>query len=179
MRRVFLTVCGVLLGVGLILTDGPKAQIGTGPGVGIGTVRSVSVTTANGVSGAVATATTTPAITLTLGAITPTTISLGGNLTFSNATPTLSSGFGTNADASFATGSTAAAFDMNIGTGGSPTSGVIGLPTAAHGWACQVTDISHVLDVTSQTAYTTASASFSTTVAWTANDHLVGGCVAF
>jgi len=39
---------------------------------GSGTVTSVSVTTANGVSGTVATATTTPAITLTLGAITPT-----------------------------------------------------------------------------------------------------------
>ncbi|MBI5732626.1 hypothetical protein HY967_01560 [Candidatus Jorgensenbacteria bacterium] len=42
---------------------------------GAGTVTSVSVVTANGVSGSVATATTTPAITLTLGAITPTTIS--------------------------------------------------------------------------------------------------------
>ena len=40
---------------------------------GTGTVTSVSVTTANGVSGSVATSTTTPAITLTLGAITPTT----------------------------------------------------------------------------------------------------------
>lgn len=39
-----------------------------------GTVTSVSVTTANGVSGSVATATTTPAITLTLGAITPTSV---------------------------------------------------------------------------------------------------------
>lgn len=39
-----------------------------------GTVTSVSVTTANGVSGSVATATSTPAITLTLGAITPTTV---------------------------------------------------------------------------------------------------------
>lgn len=41
---------------------------------GSGTVTSVSVVTANGVSGSVATATTTPAITLTLGAITPTTV---------------------------------------------------------------------------------------------------------
>ena len=41
---------------------------------GAGTVTSVSVTTANGVSGSVADSTTTPAITLTLGAITPTTV---------------------------------------------------------------------------------------------------------
>jgi hypothetical protein len=46
---------------------------GTGGG-GSGTVTSVSVTSANGVSGSVATPTTTPAITLTLGAITPSSI---------------------------------------------------------------------------------------------------------
>jgi hypothetical protein len=43
---------------------------------GTGTVTSVSVTTANGISGTVATATTTPAITLALGAITPTSVAL-------------------------------------------------------------------------------------------------------
>ncbi len=42
-------------------------------GAGTGTVTTVSVVTANGVSGTVATATTTPAITLALGAIAPTT----------------------------------------------------------------------------------------------------------
>lgn len=46
---------------------------------GAGTVTSVSVVTANGVSGSVATPTSTPAITLTLGAITPTTIVASGN----------------------------------------------------------------------------------------------------
>lgn len=51
---------------------------------GGGTVTSVSVTTANGVSGTVATATTTPAISLTLGAITPTSVtssSISGTIT--------------------------------------------------------------------------------------------------
>ncbi len=43
-------------------------------GGGAGTVTSVSVVTANGVSGSVANATTTPAITFTLGAITPTSV---------------------------------------------------------------------------------------------------------
>lgn len=43
-----------------------------------GTVLSVSVVTANGVSGTVATSTTTPAITLTLGAITPSAIQVSG-----------------------------------------------------------------------------------------------------
>lgn len=44
------------------------------PTVGSGTVTSVSVVSANGVSGTVATETITPAITLTLGAITPTSV---------------------------------------------------------------------------------------------------------
>ena len=42
------------------------------PPSGTGTVTSTSITAANGISGTVATATTTPAITLSLGAITPT-----------------------------------------------------------------------------------------------------------
>lgn len=51
---------------------------------GTGTVTSVSVVTANGVSGSVATATSTPAITLTLGAITPTTVVASGAISGSN-----------------------------------------------------------------------------------------------
>jgi len=50
------------------------------PSAGSGTVTSVSVTTANGVSGSVANPTSTPAITLTLGAITPTTVVASGNI---------------------------------------------------------------------------------------------------
>ena len=52
--------------------------------VGGGTVTSVSVVTANGISGSVATATTTPAITLTLGAITPSSVAAIGTVTGSN-----------------------------------------------------------------------------------------------
>lgn len=56
------------------------------PATGNGSVTTVSVVTANGVSGSVATATTTPAITLALGAITPSSIAgttFSGNNTFS------------------------------------------------------------------------------------------------
>lgn len=49
-----------------------------------GTVTTVSIVTSNGISGSVATATTTPAITLTLGAITPTTIVASGTIGASN-----------------------------------------------------------------------------------------------
>lgn len=57
---------------------------------GSGTVTSVSVVTANGVSGSVATATTTPAITLTLGAITPTSVN-GNTITTGTGALTLGS----------------------------------------------------------------------------------------
>lgn len=49
-----------------------------------GTVTSVSVTTANGVSGSVVNPTSTPAIALTLGAITPTSVVASGTVTGSN-----------------------------------------------------------------------------------------------
>ena len=59
-------------------------QVNGTVGAGSGTVTSVSVVSANGVSGSVATATTTPAITLTLGAITPTSVAASGTVTGSN-----------------------------------------------------------------------------------------------
>lgn len=51
---------------------------------GGGSVTSVSVTTANGVSGTVANPTTTPAISLALGAITPTSVAATGAMSGSN-----------------------------------------------------------------------------------------------
>lgn len=58
------------------------------PTGGSGTVTSVSVTTANGVSGTVSNQTTTPAISLTLGAVTPT--SVNGVVFSGSSSPTLS-----------------------------------------------------------------------------------------
>jgi hypothetical protein len=57
---------------------GPAGPAGPPGPAGSGTVTSVSVVTANGVSGSVATPTTTPAITLALGAITPTSVAASG-----------------------------------------------------------------------------------------------------
>lgn len=65
-------------------------------GGGTGTVTSVSVVTANGISGSVATDTTTPAITLTLGAITPTTVNgvtFSGSGSIANSGTTALTGF--------------------------------------------------------------------------------------
>ena len=57
-------------------------------GAGAGTVTDVSIVTANGVSGSVATSTSTPAITLTLGAITPSSVTTTGNIELGNASDT-------------------------------------------------------------------------------------------
>lgn len=68
-------------GSGISVTNG-NGFISIAATGGSGTVTSVSVTTANGVSGSVATSTTTPAITLTLGAITPSSIVSAGNVSY-------------------------------------------------------------------------------------------------
>lgn len=65
------TWSAVTIGSNLTFSGGTLS--GSAPGGG-GTVTDVSVTTANGVSGSVSNSTTTPAITLTLGAITPTSV---------------------------------------------------------------------------------------------------------
>jgi hypothetical protein len=67
--------------------NGTYLVIEGGSGGGSGTVSTVSVTTANGVSGSVANATTTPAITLTLGTITPS--SVNGVVVSGSSAPTL------------------------------------------------------------------------------------------
>ena len=69
-------------GTGAIRTNGSNLEYSDGstwkPLSTGGTVTSVSVTTANGVSGSVATPTTTPAISLTLGNITPSSVASTG-----------------------------------------------------------------------------------------------------
>lgn len=73
----------------VLTTDG--AGVLTWTTNGVGTVTDVSVVTANGVSGSVATSTTTPAITLTLGAITPSSVN-GNIITTGTGTLTLGAG---------------------------------------------------------------------------------------
>lgn len=106
---------------------------------GTGTVTNVSVTTANGVSGSVATATTTPAITLTLGAITPSSVNASGTVAGSNLsgtntgdqTITLTGDASGSGTGSFAT--TLATVNGNVGsfTNASITVNAKGLITAA------------------------------------------------
>lgn len=118
-----------------------------------------------------------------------TSINLGSaNLTFSGATPTISSGFGTGAAVS---SGTAAAMRIDVGTGGSATAGVIGLPTAATGWNCDVENLTAttanradqrtVQLASSTTTATVENQTISTgaALAWTASDVLAVSCVAF
>ena len=110
------------------------------------------------------------------------------NLAFSATAPTISSGFGTSPSVTANNGT--AAFRINVGTGGSATSGVIGMPAATTGWNCSVNDLTaaaaHVAYNTRQTASSTTSVtvenqttSTGAAVAWAASDILSLNCTAF
>lgn len=74
-----ITAAAALTSLGAYPDSNPNNYTSNG-----GTVTSVSVTTANGVSGTVTNPTTTPAISLALGAITPSSVAASGNVTGSN-----------------------------------------------------------------------------------------------
>lgn len=129
---LFLALCSAALaqtippGVGVYNVSGTSG----GGGGGSGTVTSVGVATANGVSGSVANPTTTPAITLTLGAITPssvaatgaisgTTLTMSGIAALDGATPSSST-------ALIVPASTTGVSSLRIPHGAAPTSPVDG-----------------------------------------------------
>jgi lysophospholipase L1-like esterase len=97
--------------------------VGNGQCPGGTGVSSVSVVSANGVSGTVANPTTTPAITLTLGAITPTTVASAGAVSTTNgAFNATTTGTGNQipfdaADSALATGNTSV-LEVGLDTGG-------------------------------------------------------------
>lgn len=104
---------------------------------------------------------------------------------FNGAAPTISSGFGTSPSIVNSNGTIA--FTINVGTGGTASSGVIGLSTATVGWNCFASDQSTPgTNVTKQTATATTTATLtnynSTTgiaAAWTASDILKVSCFAY
>jgi len=122
--------------------NGATISITAGTG---GTVTSVSVTTANGVSGSVATATTTPAITITLGAITPSSVTASGALqsgTVSVATGSLNlanaaSAFLTTIQAGNAAAARTYIWPTNFGAAGSALTDAAGNGTLS--WAVPAT----------------------------------------
>jgi hypothetical protein len=113
-------------------------------------------------------------------------LQINGVLGYSATVPTISSGFGTSPSVVASNGTLS--FEVNVGTGGSATSGVIGLPTATTGWHCDATDIttaSSTVFLTKQTASSTTTATvgnFNTAgaaAAWVASDKLRVSCFAY
>jgi hypothetical protein len=112
-----------------------------------------------------------------------------GRPLYSGSAPTISSGFGTSP--SIANNNGSGAFQVNVGTGGTATNGVISTPvTATTGWICAVNNLTaalgHRADNTIQTASTTTTItienqtkSSGAAVAWTASDIVNLLCLAF
>mgnify|MGYP001607028441 CR=1 FL=1 len=108
------------------------------------------------------------------------------NVAIASTAPTISSGFGTTPSVSANNGTIA--FRINVGTGGSATNGVIGLPTATTGWNCFCADVTtqsatvHVCQVIASTTTTATIANFNTAgaqAAWVASDILAVSCFGF
>jgi len=103
-----------------------------------------------------------------------------------NVAPTISSGFGTSPSITSGTGATA--FTINVGSGGTASSGVISLPKTTQGWYCTAQDLTTVSSSvfsTKETAQTTTSVTltnFNTSgaaAAWAANDVLAVSCIGY
>ena len=88
-----------------------------------------------------------------------------------NTSPTISSGFGTGAVISNANGTKA--FLVNVGTGGTASSGVIGLPAAADQWICMFSDF------TNPGTNEPRQSAFSTTTVTVTNYSLAGAVTAW
>lgn len=104
------------------------------------------------------------------------------------AAPTISSGFGTSPTIVSSNGATT--FRLNVGTGGTANGGVIGLPTAATGWNCNIDILNpsstNLLSKTVTTATTTASLTVSnellstgSATAWPASTILILNCFSY
>lgn len=113
----------------------------------------------------------------------------GSNPTINGTNATIGSGFGTS-PARQGTGAGTLAFRIDVGTGGTATSGVITMPTADTGWNCHVDNLTaaagHRADNTRQTASTSTTVtvenqttSTGAALAWTASDILVLLCAAY
>jgi hypothetical protein len=103
---------------------------------------------------------------------------------WSNTAPTISSGFGTLP--LIAANNGTLTFTINVGSGGTATSGVIGLPTATTGWYCSADDETNPgANFTKQSAHATTTATLTnynsagTPTAWSASDILLVRCTAW
>ena len=113
--------------------------------------------------------------------------SLNGRNWAANTAPTISSGFGTSPTIVTSNGSITAR--INVGTGGTASSGVLAMGTVTNNWNCQVYNLTahagNRVDDTVMTASTTNSVtvqnqtkSTGAALAWTASDIVVVNCAA-
>jgi len=149
----------------------------------------LSMDVANGIvvnySGSAVFQTTTTSVNLNKQAIFAQGFKLA-NLAASNTAPTIGSGFGTSPSIVASNGTVA--FQINVGTGGTASSGVITMPTATNGWSCSANDVttqSTSVFLTKQIASTTSSVTITNynisgvATAWVASDKINLMCMAF
>lgn len=116
-----------------------------------------------------------------------TSLSMNGKLLLTASAPTISSGFGTTPSITGGNGSEV--FEVNVGTGGVATSGVVAMTTAATtAWTCMCNDITTTSATVFQCKQTASSTSavtignFNTTgaaAAWVASDKIRMMCKAY
>jgi|ERR1700693_1271476 len=110
-----------------------------------------------------------------------------GRIVESTTAPSISSGFCTSP--TIGTAFNTMAFTINVGSScGGTTTGVVTMPTASHGWACSINDLT-TISTTNQLTKVTATTTTSVTVAtytdaaaagaWTAADVLQFICAAY
>lgn len=124
------------------------------------------------------------------GSLLGTAIKAGSNyilscvMLFSSTAPTIASGFGTTPSIVNSNGT--ASFAVNVGTGGTASSGILTLPAATTNWNCAVINsLSGAGTLTQQSAHTSTSVTLTNytistdvAVAWTASYVIELNCVA-
>jgi hypothetical protein len=125
------------------------------------------------------------------GTLTATNVNAANSLQLNGVTysiktaPTITSGFGTSPTVPLNVGTLV--FTVNVGTGGTASSGVITMPAAPHGWACQADDITNnASSSTAESATTTTGVTLTNysrttgvATAWAASDIVQVSCLEY
>jgi hypothetical protein len=104
---------------------------------------------------------------------------VSGTTAIATTAPSVASGFGSSSAGTVTYNTGTLAVVVTVGTNAGGTTGTLTFPSAPHGWAVSLSDVTTTTDLTRQTGYTQTTAAFSTTVAWTTGDVLVGIAVPF
>ncbi len=94
--------------------------------------------------------------------------------------PTVSAGFGSTSPGTVTKNTGTLIVVVTVGTNAGGTTGTLTFPAAPTGWGCSAVDSTNPADLTRLTSWTTTTATFTTTVAWTTGDVIVfTGCGPF